>query len=111
MVKKLRIVKHTVLDHFRTSCAENLIGKGVQGINVAEDKTGLPECAAEIFPCVQINGGFSSNGRIYRSQQGCGYLHIGDTPQVGCGGKAGEIAHNTTAKSNQAIGAGQFIFC
>ena len=56
----------------------------------------------------KIDRRFSSNGRIDHCEQACGHLYEFATSHVGCGGKAGEVANDATAKRYHEVIAGEF---
>jgi len=62
--------------------------------------------APEIFPGGQIDGCLAADGGIHRSQHSSRHLDVGNSPQIGGGSKACQIANHTTAQGNNAIAAG-----
>ena len=97
MGKQLRIVKNAVLDDLRAAVPENILRQGVQHVNITQHQPRLTECAYQILPGRQVNGGFAAHGGIYRGQKGSGDLDIGNAPEIGGSHKAGHIANHTAA--------------
>ena len=70
-------------------------------------KLRLEKNAGQIFPRAEIHGSFAADGGIHGGQKGGGHLNTADAPQEHAGGKAGHIAGDAAAQSDNAIGAGQ----
>ena len=94
-------------DGFGGAVGKDLVAQCIKGIGIAEHQLRLEKNAGQILPRAEINGGFAADGGIHGGQKGGGHLNTADAPQEHAGGKAGHIAGDAAAQSDNAIGAGQ----
>ena len=110
-VQQVPVPDHTVLDDLGTAVGKDVIRESIQGVQVAEDQTGLIEGSGQILAPLQVDGGLAPHRGIHRRQEGGGKLEEGHPPQEGGGGKAGEVPHHAAPQGNQGVGASDLVLC
>ena len=101
--EQFRVIQYAVFDDLCTAVPENVLRKGVQGVQIAQDQTGLVECPCQILTGGKVDGSFSTHGGINRCQQGGGNLNEPDAPEVAGGGETRQITHHTAAQGDDQV--------
>ena len=106
-VQQAGVPDHAVLDDLGAAVGKVGLGEGVQGVQVAEDGPGLVEGPRQVLAVFQVDGGLAPHGGVHRRQQGGGQLEEGDPPEVGGGGKPGEVPHHAAPQGDEPVGPGE----
>ena len=109
-VQNVRIGNAAIFNHFRHTIVEDAFRQGSENVGVDDDQLRLIKRADQIFALRQIDAGFSADRRIHLCKQRSRNLAHMNAAQIGCCGKAGDIADHTAAQCDDQIRTGQFRF-
>jgi hypothetical protein len=90
------------------------LGKGFQGVHLAENSNWLIERADQVLARLMINGGLPANGTVHQRQQRGRDLDIGQPAKVGGCRESGEVAHDPSPQGHDTATplhteGGQFV--
>ncbi len=92
-VQQAGVPDHAVLDDLGAAVGKVGLGEGVQGVQVAEDGPGLVEGPRQVLAVYQVDGGLAPTEASTAANRVVGTWRR-RPPEVGSGGKAGEVPHH-----------------
>ena len=109
LVQNGGITDHAVFDDLRHTAAPLAPGQSGKAIGVHQHHTGLVNASQQVFALRQIHRRFAAHGAVHLRQQRSGQVGQCHAPLITGGGKARQIAGDTAAQSQQAVGPGEVL--
>src|ERR671934_260648 len=98
--KERRIERGAMLDHLGKARAQLALGQRIERRHVADHGERLVEGADHVLAARMVDGGLAADGRVDLREQRGRYLHEAHAALVDRRGKAGEVADDAAAKSD-----------
>ena len=104
-LKELGVTHDTVFHDLAHAVAHKLARQGLETAQLADDKTGLVECADEVLSLGQVNGGLSTHAGVNHGKQRGGHLDEVAAAHIAGRSEARQVADDAAAQSDDGAAA------
>ncbi len=101
--EEIRTVNQAVFGHFCIACPEFTLTQCIKHFRIGQHKLWLIKHADKVLAKLRVDAGLAANGRIHLCKQRGWHLNEIHAATYDTGNKAGQITHNTAAKSHNRI--------
>ena len=105
------VADEAVFDDLRHTAAQLAFRQRGKAVRVYDHQRRLVKGSQLVLPLRKVHRRLAAHGAVHLRQQGGGNLHQRHAPLIAGGGKARQIAGNTAAQRQHAVGAGKAPLC